>query len=469
MRIDTDGRFDPRSRSLVFIAARVLKSTGKPSMSRVSSWPSVALCWLLMVAFSPGIPVRSASFKLQIDQITSGPKHHLFGYIGQCQTIPWDATGRYIVGLEIDAIDRMPRPEEAATVILIDTYQSNKILRVEKTHAWNPQQGTMFYWHPLKAATQFFFNDRDVDTGKVFVVRYDLETAERVREYRYDDAPIGNGGVAPNGVAFLGLNYGRLARLRPVTGYPGALDWSKHERAPGNDGMFITEIENGSKRLLVSFRQLAERLEQRLGAIDNTELFINHTLWNRRCDRVYFFVRAGWGGRSGARINTPCSVNIDGTGLTLHDTHIGGHPEWAEDSLLIGRQGKSQVLYDVDKQEVIGQLGTPEIFPDPEGDIALSPSGEWFVNGYKQGRKNVYVVYRRSDGTFARSEGLEKGSYNGDIRIDPAPRWNRSNDAILVPGIADDETRQMFVIRVIDSGLSPASPRAMIDPRSGTP
>lgn len=36
----------------------------------------------------------------------------------------------------------------------------------------------------------------------------------------------------------------------------------------------------------------------------------------------------------------------------------------------------------------------------------------------------------------------------GNIRIDPAPRWNRTNDAILVPGISKNKTRQMFVIHV---------------------
>ena len=100
---------------------------------------------------------------------------------------------------------------------------------------------------------------------------------------------------------------------------------------------------------------------------------------------------------------------------------------------------------------MIEQWGTPEIFPDPEGDIALSPSGHWFVNGYKKGDKNYYTVYRRDDGAFARSEGIFKGAYGGDIRIDPAPRWNRTNNAILVPGISQDRTRQMFVIRVINS------------------
>jgi len=88
------------------------------------------------------------------------------------------------------------------------------------------------------------------------------------------------------------------------------------------------------------------------------------------------------------------------------------------------------------------------MFPKPEGDISLSPDGNWFVNGYSRNNKNYYAIYRRSDGAFVRSRGIDKGRYSGDIRIDPAPRWNRTSDAILIPGIAEDKTRQMFVIHI---------------------
>jgi hypothetical protein len=94
------------------------------------------------------------------------------------------------------------------------------------------------------------------------------------------------------------------------------------------------------------------------------------------------------------------------------------------------------------------------MFPKPEGDVSLSPDGNWFANGYKNGNKNYYAIYRRSDGAFVRSVGIDKGSYSGNIRIDPAPRWNRTNDAILVPGIARDKTRQMSIIRIFAKGGS---------------
>jgi hypothetical protein len=416
----------------------------------------LAILFVGVLGCLKGYAEKTPLISLKVEQLTSGKKHHFFGYIGQCQTIPWNASGRYVLGLEIDRIDRMPNPDEASTVFVIDTDQNNKIVRLDKTHAWNPQQGTMFYWNPLKAETQFFFNDRDVKTGKVFTVLYDLEKRKRVHEYRYDDSPIGNGGVAADGSAFLAINYGRLARLRLVTGYPEALDWSRDEIAPKNDGIFIVDIKTGKKRLLVSYRQLDEALKQRNPKIKHRGLFINHTLLNRKSDRAYFFVRGGWSEKKGDKINMPCSIHTDGSGLTLHDKHIGGHPEWAEGNLLIGRQGDNQIFYDVDKKKVVGQLGTPEMFPKPEGDISLSPNADLFVNGYKKNNNNYYAIYRRSDSAFVRSKGFDKGSYSGDIRIDPAPRWNRTNDAILVPGIAKNKTRQMYVIHVITTEASPS-------------
>jgi hypothetical protein len=411
----------------------------------------VFFIFILFTLSVSNLKAQSSEFELEIEQLTFGEKHHFFGYIGQCRTIPWNEDGRYILGLEIDRIDRMPTPEEAARIFIIDTKKDNKIIYLDKTNAWNPQQGTMFFWNPNAAKTQFFFNDRDVETGKVYTVLYDIKTKKRIKEYRYENAPVGNGGVAWDGSFFMGINYGRLARLRLVTGYPEALDWSKEEVAPENDGIFKIDIQTGEKTLLVSYRQMEEEIKNHIKDFNNTGLFINHTLLNRDANRLYFFAREGWV-KGGNKTNIAFSVHLDGSNLILHEQHIGGHPEWEGGSVLIGRSGKRQILYDVDQKKEVGQLGTPKIFPNPEGDISLSPNGDWFVNGYKvesdDGNKNYYAVYRISDGAFNRSAGINKGSFSGNIRIDPSPRWNRTNDAILVPGISDNSTRQMFLIRV---------------------
>ena len=107
------------------------------------------------------------------------------------------------------------------------------------------------------------------------------------------------------------------------------------------------------------------------------------------------------------------------------------------------------MVYDVDTQEIVEQWGDENVFPNPEGDISLSPDGKFFVNGFKKGSKNFYVVYQREDGTHVRSEGVNKGGFSGDIRIDPAPRWNRLGNQILIPGLTRDGKRQLFLLHVM--------------------
>lgn len=397
----------------------------------------------------------ASAFSLTVEQLTSGSKHHFFGYIGQSKTIPWNESGQYILGMEIDTINRMPKPNEAAIIFVLDTHNDYKIIPLDRTFGWNPQQGTMFYWNPLASKSQFFFNDKDTATGKVFTVLYDISERKRVKEFRFADTPIANGGVAPDGTAWLGLNYGRMARLRRVTGYPGAVDWSSDAVAPTDDGIFKVDMESGEKELLVSYFQLDQKIREENPDLQHTGLFINHTLWNRDSELIYFFARAGWSGNNGdgERVNVPFTIHADGTGLTRHPIFIGGHPEWGEGTTIIGSAPdesgtERQVVYDVEKRKIVGYLGDSDLFPDPEGDISLSPDGNWFANGYSEDTLNYYSVLRRSDGAWAKSEGISKGQFGGDIRIDPAPRWNRTNDAILVPGLAKNGTRQMFVLRV---------------------
>lgn len=128
---------------------------------------------------------------------------------------------------------------------------------------WNTQQGTMFYWNPENPENQFFFNDRDKKTGKVFTVLYDIQKGKRVREYRFEVSPVANSGVCPVGKSFLAINYARMARLRPVTGYEGATDWTEGVTAPEDDGIFKIDIENGSKKLLVSFKTVENELKKK--------------------------------------------------------------------------------------------------------------------------------------------------------------------------------------------------------------
>src|SRR5262245_27451393 len=197
---------------------------------------------------------------LEVRQLTRGPQHHFFGYIGHVQNIPWNQGGRYIVCLRTPVRDHLPDASEPADIVLLDTQNDYQARAVAQCRAWNPQQGTMLYWNPQAQETQFFFNDRDPQTNKVFCVLYDISrgaNGERIREYRFNDSPVGNGGVAQRGGKFLAINYGRMGRLRRVTGYAGAFDWTGDTIHPADDGVFLVDVTSGEGKLLASFQRLA--------------------------------------------------------------------------------------------------------------------------------------------------------------------------------------------------------------------
>jgi hypothetical protein len=397
-----------------------------------------------------------AEFTLKARQLTFGPKHHFFGYIGHAGNVPWNASGRYIMALETEFQDRMPQAGDRAAIVLLDVEHDYQVRVLDYTRAWNPQQGTMLFWNPESPETQFFFNDRDPQTGKVFCVLFDTSAGaagKRIREYRFEDTPIGNSGVSQKGGWFAAINYARLARLRAVTGYPEAFDWTHDKPHPANDGVFRVDVRTGEKRLLVSFDQLAEALRPTHSDVDGKSLFINHTLCNREADRIFFFVRADFDNRK-QRINQGFVIRPDGTGLTPMKQHIGGHPEWDAGQRLIGASEGRQVIYDVDRQAVVGTLGDKQIFPDPEGDVALSPDGKWLVNGNRSRSRNFYTFFDRDGQTWLRSSGFDvRGWESGSLRCDPAPCWNRNNREIVFPAIAPDGTRQMFLLQIVAGTL----------------
>ena len=391
-------------------------------------------------------------------QITFGPAHHFFGYIGHCRTIPWNSNGRYVLALRTTFQNHMPSRTDAADIVLLDAQRDYAEVEVDRTRAWNFQQGTMFYWNPESAETQFFFNDRDSDNNTIYTVLFDIALrgaqhaprGGRLREYRFDDTPVANGGVAPSGKRFAAINYARMARLRPVTGYPETVDWTEGVAHPADDGVFVVDIATGEKRLVASFARLASLLRPTHPNVDDVSLFINHTLWSPDGEQLFFFCRGNFGNKQ-QRINAGFVVRPDGSDLALLAHHFGGHPEWLDGNRMIGRWDARQGVYDVERQAFVGTLGKPETFEQPEGAIALSPDGKWLVNGASIRGENRYTFYRLADGLTVRGGPLSRGPFvGGTLRIDGAPCCNRDGTAVVVTAIADDagRTRQMFLLEL---------------------
>jgi hypothetical protein len=441
-----------------------------PQPIRISFLQIVSLFAFVFSVADPAvfidISIQSAVMaddRASVQQITHGPLHHFFGYIGHVQTIPWNASERWIVCLRTPFQDRMPTASEAADVVLLDCHNQYRESVVDRTYAWNFQQGTMFYWNPSAPETQLFFNDRDPVSGDLMTVLLEISTpagdsgqvaGKRLQVYCSSEGSIANSGVCPVGNHFAAINYGRLARLRPVTGYPDAVDPTSNQKHPDRDGVFVVNSVTGEHRLVVSYKKLADVIRTVRSDIDRIDLFINHTLWSPGGKRLFFFCRGEFEHKT-IRVDIPFTVRPDGSELTMLKEHFGGHPEWLNDEQMIGRQGTRQAVYDVVQQRFVSTIGAPETFVNPGGDIALSPDRKWLVNGYSAGPNNLYLFCHMANGRTVFGGPLPRGPWRaGELRIDPSPAWNRSGTAVLTTALAPDEqaTRQLFLIKRADSG-----------------
>ncbi len=109
-------------------------------------------------------------------------------------------------------------------------------------------------------------------------------------------------------------------------------------------------------------------------------------------------------------------------------------------------------LWDVDSKLLKGTIGDTGTFPNPGDDKAYSPDGKWFVGSHEKDEKQGYTFYRFSDHVHFYSPMIPSFHGTGERRvnrIDGAPRWNRESNKILVGGVADDGSRQLFIIRML--------------------
>ena len=363
----------------------------------------------------------------------------------QSLTIPWSKNEKYIVALESSFHDHLPLAHEAARIILINTKDDGYITEYcDETRGWNLQQGSMLFWNPHSPNSQFFFNDRDPRTNKVFTVLFDVATRTRVREYRFIDMPVANGGVCPEGGFFFALNYARMARLRPVTGYKDLFDWTVNSTRPGDDGIWKVDIASGRKELIISYADIASHFDDKDDfPAGEAELYINHSLCSRGCSKIYFFVRGRYKGKEQA-VNQAFVANSDGS-LLKRVKYIGGHPgespnavivsywttiwygicanvlpfsqplylicvaiyiEWATEDLIFGKSGRGIVFHNITSDETETALGR---FDDPRGDLALSTDSTMFVNGWEEENQLFYHIVRLTDGMQVKSVPLERG------------------------------------------------------------
>ena len=386
--------------------------------------------------------LRRDSPAFEIRTFTRGPKHHFFGYYG---IPPWNASQQWMLSLETDFQDRLPEPDEPATIGLVDP-RLGTFTPVAETRAWNLQQGAMLHWHPLEPEHTILYNDRR--DGRLLSVVRDLNTGEE----RLLPRPVS--AVSPVGGHALSLTYGRLGRLRKVVGYSGAEDPHADEPHPEEDGVFLMDLATGETRLVVSIAEVFRRSVEAY-VLAEREMWFNHTVFSRDGKRFLFLARSWKTAPRHDLDSAMFTAGIDGAALRQvvpYGSRVS-HFDWRNGQEIVAtfeREGDAErvhYLFPDRERPPYAAIGPNFLISD--GHCTFAPGGRWLATDRKHGEADAQSLWlydvEVGEGMLLTQRPMH-GFLSGDTRCDFHPRWNRTGDAICFDALdTRDWTRQLHV------------------------
>jgi len=375
---------------------------------------------------------------LDAKAVTSG-KHHFFGYYDKS---PWDATGRYLLSLEVPFMDRQPTADDPATIGMIDLQDDNRWIPLGETLAWCWQQSTMLQWLPGEPQRKIIYNQRD---GDHFIsVVQDVFTGEK----RTLPRPI----YAVNGNQALSLNFARLNRTRPGYGYMGVEDKGKDDPHPADDGIYWMDLNTGENRLLISYEQMRHFHET--DTMASGQHWFNHVhiapdgssfIWLHRWQHP-LHERRQW-------VDRLVTANTDGTNIcVVADDYYVSHLDYYTPDKVVAWARKADVgdryfLYTLcsDKVEIIGD----GLF-NTDGHCSFSPDRQWMLTDTypdEQDMRTLILYHMESNTRIDIGKFYAPPELTGPIRCDLHPRWSRDGKQVCIDSAHEGE-RQVYVIDV---------------------
>ena len=370
-------------------------------------------------------------------------------------TSPISPSGRYVALTRFPFEDRLPRPGDAAEVLVVDLETGEEHV-VAETRGWDTQLGSQAQWGADDS--QLFFNDLDVPTWTPFGVKLDPLTGERfeLEGTVYMVSRDGRWAASPCllRTSLTQAGYGVIAPADYVPTNHGAA---------ADDGLTLTDTETGYRRLLVSLREIAERAEPALdpAQFERGTLYAFHVKWTPRGDRLMLVLRSVPDDGSRMRSNV---VTMRPDGSELHVAvpadvwgRGGHHPDWHPGgehvTMNLKLDGQTmrlvQVRYDGSglrslSDAVVGS-GHPSFHPNGRQVVTDAYPGEPAAFGDGTTPIRLIDVEAGTEQTLVRIRTVP--DYSGprnELRVDPHPAWDRQYRRIAF-NACPDGTRRAYV------------------------
>ncbi len=379
---------------------------------------------------------------MSVRPITTGPKHHWFGYYDKLQ---FDPSSRYALAMEVDFEHRSPNAEDVIGIGMIDLADGDRWIELGTTSAWCWQQGCMLQWVP-GSESEIIWNDREGDHFVCHIL--DVHTGNK-RTIGY---PVYT--LSPDGRTAIGADFRRINHMRPGYGYAGISDPNFDQLAPDSSGIYTVDLRTGQASHIVSIAQVAAIPYPHMD-ISGAKHYFNHLLFNTDGSRFIFLHRwrfgdAGFQTRMMTAAKDGSEVYaVDQYGHTSH--FIWRDPEtilaWARhpshgDAFYLYRDRTQEV-------EVIGK-GVMKL----NGHCTYLADRNWILNdtypvAKAGGRVQELYLYNVESGQRCElGEFAAFPEYAGEWRCDLHPRSNADGSLITVDSAHGGNGRQVYLMDI---------------------
>ena len=260
-------------------------------------------------------------------QITDGSRSVIHRFY---DTSPISPSGRYIALNELPFEDRLPKASDVGSVFVLDLESGSEIFR-EETSAWDTQLGAHAQWGDTDCS--LFFNIRDMD-GLPRCRKVNILTGE------VSTLPTPVYMISPDGTHNATPSFTKLCLVQPGYGMiMSDVEKYRHAGAPDDDGLFVSDTQDGQARLLLSLRKIWTSFPEKFAGLDPDQggLYGFHAKWSPDGSRLMFIVRwvpKGEVARRTRNFLITCNSAGEDLKMPIDDARWQGghHPNWCPDS-----------------------------------------------------------------------------------------------------------------------------------------
>lgn len=319
-------------------------------------------------------------------------------------------------------------------------HSNSKIFLIDKTSAWNWQQGCMLQWI-YNSNSKIIFNTYNKDKDEYGSKLIDLSNGD----IKLLSKPIYS--VSRDGIYALTLNFQRLAKLRPDYGY--FCKKKNSELSRDSDGIWILNLQNNTSKLILTLNQIIDF------EFDSSMKYavhkVNHIQISPDGNRFMFFHIWKDSNRRFTRLITS---DMNGGNLVyITGNYFVSHCCWKSNDEIIAycedpndKIKKYMLLKDLSKYN----SSVDEIhLLSEDGHPSVSPDGKWLLTDTYPSRKTrisslfIYNFNKRKQ--IKLGEFYNPLKFKGEIRCDLHPRWCVDQNYISIDSVFSGKRKQYIL------------------------